>query len=89
MKDWRKDAACLGEPLDIFFPDGNCDDKWDTAMAVCRRCDVRDECLQLVIGLDDFSDRYGVFGGMTPSERVTLRHNRARLARTMNAQGGK
>ena len=88
MRDWRKDAACLGEPLEIFFPDGNCDDKWDQALAVCNRCHVRMECLSLVMDLDNFSDRYGMFGGLTPSERANARRLNARTACSTNLRGG-
>lgn len=84
MRDWRRDAACLGEPLEIFFPDGNTDDKWDQALTVCNRCPVRMDCLALVMDLDDFSDRYGMFGGLTPSERATRRHLRMRSACSTN-----
>jgi len=30
---------------------------------------VREQCLDLVIGLDEDCDRWGVFGGMTPAQR--------------------
>ena len=36
---------------------------------ICAYCSVRQQCLDLVIGLDEDCDRWGVFGGMTPAQR--------------------
>lgn len=76
---WQDRAACVGEPIDVFFPETNADDKWHAAIAICSRCSVTRECLRLVLALDDFSDRYGMFGGLTPSQRVSLRETMRRL----------
>lgn len=79
MSRWTDRAACLGEPMEVFFPESNADDKWHAAIDVCSRCPVTRECLALVMHLDDFSDRYGMFGGLTPSQRASLRESMRRL----------
>ena len=72
---WREDARCLGQPVDVFFPDMSMGDaRWDRAKDVCKNCTVKRECLKLVIGLPDDDDRYGVFGGLSPNERRSKRH---------------
>lgn len=72
---WREDARCLGQPVDVFFPDMSMGDaRWDRAKDVCKNCMVKRECLKLVIGLPEDDDRYGVFGGLSPNERRSKRH---------------
>ncbi len=47
--DWRHKAACLDEDPELFFPIGNTGPallQIEEAKQVCRRCDVRDACLQ-------------------------------------------
>ena len=73
-KSWRVDAACLEYDPDIFFPDESVDTKerydWKVnySKGVCKECSVTKECLKL--GLEDANIRFGIFGGMTPQERV-------------------
>lgn len=72
---WREDARCLGQPVDVFFPDMSLGDaRWNRAKDVCKNCTVKRECLKLVIGLPEDDDRYGVFGGLSPMERRAKRH---------------
>ena len=80
---WREDAACLEQPTHLFFPvgRGTGEERWDAAKAVCERCTVRNDCLNLVIGLEEHDDRWGVFGGLSPMERRTLRQKRKQVAR--------
>ncbi len=46
---WRRGAACLDEPLDLFFPTAAAGALYDAqvaaAKAVCRRCPVVAACL--------------------------------------------
>ena len=47
--DWRHRAACLTEDPELFFPVGNTGPalmQIAEAKKVCRRCDVRELCLQ-------------------------------------------
>lgn len=83
---WHRRAACLGLPLEMFYPGkGQAGDE-DTAIAaaVCRRCPVLAECLDAAlieeagIGADSL---YGVRAGLTPTERVRVRGMRNREKR--------
>ena len=40
---------------------------------ICANCTVRQDCLEMVIVLEDTDDRWGVFGGLTPPQRAKLR----------------
>jgi len=45
--DWRHRAACRDEDPELFFPigtQGPAADQAEQAKAVCRRCQVIDEC---------------------------------------------
>ena len=76
--DWRHRAACRDEDPELFFPIGNTGPallQIEDAKAVCRRCDVRDECLSwaLVPGQDA-----GVWGGLSEHELPALKRRNAR-----------
>lgn len=74
-REWVKDAACRGKRASVFFPDHKNpnDSRFDEALAVCAQCSVTQQCLEIVIVLEDTDDRWGVFGGMTPAQRAQLR----------------
>lgn len=74
---WVKRAKCRGVSLEVFFPSSVTEDRYDLAKSVCASCDVTDECLGLVIDLPDHDDRFGIFGGLSPHERLVLRQTRA------------
>jgi len=65
---WQQDAACLDVDPDMFF-DGT---RQTEALKVCGGCAVREQCLQLVIGLSAVDD-YGVFAGTSPHGRTKIR----------------
>lgn len=68
---WRKDAACRGEDISVFFPeDGN----YATARRWCADCPVKRDCLEEALSHSD--DWYGMFGGKTPRERENIRWSR-------------
>ncbi|HSX33305.1 MAG TPA: WhiB family transcriptional regulator [Candidatus Saccharimonadales bacterium] len=71
--DWLTEGICKDEDPDLFFPIGNDGPallQTAQAKAVCRRCPVKDECLQwaLETGQDD-----GVWGALSKDERRRLR----------------
>lgn len=74
-REWVKDAACRGKRAAVFFPDQKIpnDSRYSEALAVCAECPVTQQCLEIVIVLEDTDDRWGVFGGMTPPQRAQLR----------------
>lgn len=73
---WHTDAACLGEPTEVFFPGRG--QSTAAALALCRRCPVADACL--AEALDDPDLEHGIRGGLTAPERRRLRVERARGA---------
>lgn len=68
--DWRLRGACRDEDPERFFPVSykgeRALEQVAEAKAVCHRCPVSSECLNLAIseGLPE-----GIFGGCTPEER--------------------
>jgi WhiB family transcriptional regulator, redox-sensing transcriptional regulator len=78
---WRARAACLRLDPALFFPDRVAHLTKDVAAAkaICGRCPVRDDCLRAAM---DGGENIGIWGGLTPIERVNLqrRHRRARAA---------
>jgi WhiB family redox-sensing transcriptional regulator len=62
------DGACLEHPEVSWFPDQG--ERGSAAIAICHRCLVRAECLQLALreGLAE-----GIFGGTTPDQRRKMR----------------
>ena len=46
--DWRHESACRDEDPELFFPIGNTGPailQIEEAKQVCRRCEVREQCL--------------------------------------------
>ncbi|GAB91255.1 WhiB family transcriptional regulator [Gordonia rhizosphera] len=79
---WREDAGCRGADPAVFFPASELSavDKARherTAKLICGNCPVRRQC-------HDFAaigpEPYGIWGGMTPTERKR-RHRRAQMYR--------
>lgn len=57
------DAACIGEPLSIFFSFRKRDQ--ERAKGFCAVCPVRNQCLDLAL-----DNKYsGIYGGYTERER--------------------
>ena len=77
---WQYKAECLGEDPELFFPIGETGHhalQIDEAKIVCRRCDVRDRCLEeaLRFGAE------GVWGATSKRERDAIVRRNQRLAR--------
>lgn len=78
---WRDKAACLGLPNEIFFPTSMSIHKWDEGKSICAECPVTKECLELALSRDELEDRWGIFGGLSPAERLEERDKRAKEKR--------
>ena len=74
MSDWRKRAACLGQPTERFFPEDT--NEYRHIVSLCEGCVVKRACLDEALQVPMSSDRYGVFGGLTPPQRRRLRADR-------------
>ena len=66
--DWARDGACTTVDPEIFFGDSR-DHPFGEAIAVCSTCPVIDQCLDYAITANI---RYGVWGGLTPSQRQQM-----------------
>jgi WhiB family redox-sensing transcriptional regulator len=76
--DWRHRSACLDEDPELFFPIGNTGPailQIEEAKQVCRRCDVREQCLAWAL---EAGQDHGVWGGMSEDERRALKRRNAR-----------
>jgi WhiB family redox-sensing transcriptional regulator len=71
--DWRDQALCAETDPEIFFPVKGGSDS--AAKLVCRRCEVRAECLEYALATDQ---RNGIWGGHGTRERDRLLAHRIR-----------
>nr|WP_314223699.1 WhiB family transcriptional regulator [Streptomyces sp. DSM 40713] len=75
--DWRHRAVCREEDPELFFPIGNTGGallQIEEAKAVCRRCQVIEQCLQWALE----SGQEGVWGGLSEDERRSMKRRAAR-----------
>lgn len=79
--DWRERSACLDEDPELFFPIGTTGPailQIEAAVAVCRRCEVREACLQFAV---DYRIADGIWGGFPEDERRAMKRRELRQAR--------
>ena len=68
---WQEDAACIGVPVDAFFPSGDGDyETIQQAKRICSGCSVVADCLTFAIQTNSSS---GVFGGVYIDTRGRVR----------------
>ncbi|MDJ0342801.1 WhiB family transcriptional regulator [Streptomyces sp. H10-C2] len=73
----RDRPACENEDPELFFPIGNTGPallQIEEAKAVCRRCRLRESCLQEALD----SGMAGVWGGTSEDERRAMKRRAAR-----------
>lgn len=85
---WQDEAACYGEPLELFF--GHEGERAaerarreEEAKVVCAGCPARSECLDFSIGGAVPANRWekhGLYGGLNEDERALERRRRMRIA---------
>ena len=68
---WQARAACRDADPQLFFPEPGQLPQTAKAKEVCAGCAVRGPCLEATLRRRD--DRWGIFAGTTPGERVALR----------------
>lgn len=74
-------AACHGTDPNVFYPDDGQRFAAEIAKAICALCPVRLPCLDHALDHGGSEGRYGVWGGMTETERrKEARRRRAALA---------
>jgi hypothetical protein len=64
---WRTRGLCQGTDPELFFPAAS--EPADTAVALCRTCDVQGACLAWAL---EVGDCHGVWGATTPRERRAM-----------------
>lgn len=78
-RTWRDSAACREEDPELFWPAGYTGPgalQAEQAKAVCRtRCPVMGQCGEFAI---DTRQDDGVWGGLTPDERKSIRRRAER-----------
>lgn len=67
---WQLSAACKWSDGEGFYAET----PTAQALATCQRCPVRDACLADALARDE---RWGLWGGMTPSQRRRLARQRS------------
>ncbi|MEV0584052.1 WhiB family transcriptional regulator [Nonomuraea sp. NPDC050310] len=73
---WRDDAACrTAADFTVFFPQGERSPEVEQAVAFCRWCPVRAQCLAFAL---DNNEKDGIWGGLTPKERRRERRRQQR-----------
>ena len=85
---WIQHGRCIGEDPELFFPVGTTGPAVTQtleAIAVCRACPVRAECLEW--SLETCQDA-GVWGGVGEEERRDIRRRRRAASRGAVAEPG-
>jgi WhiB family redox-sensing transcriptional regulator len=76
-ENWQSRGACIGENPELFFPIGNTGPaqlQIEEAKQVCRRCEVREQCLQWAL---EMKQDHGVWGGLSEDERLALKRRKS------------
>lgn len=70
--EWRAKALCVKKNLDFWYPPldaESVDAYYSVGKKVCNHCPVWEECLN-----DGLSENWGLWGGLTPTERTVFTH---------------
>ena len=67
-RKWAARALCLGADPELFFPPA--DGPGAVAQRICGMCAVCGECLAYAVTADE---KFGIWGGLGPRDRQTLR----------------
>lgn len=85
MMKWWDQAACKGQPLELFFPERGHSTK--QALEFCKKCTVKEECLADALKYESEDFRFGVYGGMSQSMRQEEFDGKKRPAQICPAHG--
>ena len=80
---WRSEAACIGAPTDLFFPENSMTVS-KIAKAICDSCPVKEQCLEFALVT---FENHGYWGGTTPKQRRILRAEYFKNLKSTNQQG--
>ena len=74
-------ALCDGRPEFMSRPGAECPvpitadytrrhpEEFKTQLALCHRCQIQDECLDIALR---FGEEFGIYGGLLPHERLDM-----------------
>ena len=80
--DWTIDALCASIDGDLWYTDpegAGTGMEGRTAIRICGDCPVQAQCLHAAMRLEQGmgrKSRFGIWGGLTPTQRATLDHTR-------------
>lgn len=74
LPEWMDEAACRNAPHDWWFPNRG-EDGWKAKKVCWQQCSVRQQCLDYAITTPQ--QKYGIWGGLTESQRRRVRRERA------------
>lgn len=74
-EDWQLYALCAQIGGDLWFPEDSC--LGTEAKNICKRCPVAVECLEHAM---DNNEKFGIWGGLSSSQRKLLARQRRREA---------
>lgn len=73
QREWQRDAACRGMPVEIFFPEDGSTLQATQALAICAQCPVVQDCRAYADSTETVSTTCGVLGAETPNVRIARR----------------
>lgn len=79
-EDWQDRAACVGMDEALFFPGRG--SSYRPGREICAGCEVKADCLRDALERDE---RFGMRGGLSPTERRLLRFPRGAAKRSGKA----
>jgi WhiB family redox-sensing transcriptional regulator len=82
-RTWASQALCVGTDPEFFFPPG--DGPAIEARRICAMCPVRGQCLAYAVTADEPS---GIWGGLDPRERHSLRRQIQRQEPSADSRTG-
>lgn len=77
---WMADAACRGSDPDAWFPDDSDHASIAAAKQICASCPVQLQCGRHALNHPEPSNLYGIWGGLTETDRRRIRKRRQRGA---------
>jgi hypothetical protein len=83
--NWQDHASCRGADINIFFEQkGGGPYAYKAARSYCANCTVMQQCFEFIMEIeqDPAVPRFGMYAGMTPSQRENYQDhlNRVRTA---------
>lgn len=77
-ENWVTQAACRGANIELFYQDkGGGPHAYKEARRICGGCTVIQQCFEyaMAVEIDPAVPRYGMFAGMTPSQRAAYQQH--------------